>query len=69
MPHDLEKLQCEECDEFCCHCELCDCCKKTFYERDRWREIADTLLETWCSTYGISRERAIEKYYPEFDWM
>jgi hypothetical protein len=35
-------------------------------ERDRWRDIANNLLQEWCANYGISRERAIEKYFPEF---
>lgn len=35
-------------------------------ERDRWRGIANNLLQEWCANYGIRRERAIEKYFPEF---
>ena len=35
-------------------------------ERNRWRGIANNLLQEWCANYGISRERAIEKYFPEF---
>lgn len=35
-------------------------------ERDRWKDIANNLLQEWCLKYGISRERAIEKYFPEF---
>ena len=35
-------------------------------ERDRWRGIANNLLQEWCAKYGIRRERAIEKYFPEF---
>lgn len=35
-------------------------------ERDRWRDIANGLLQEWCANYGISRDKAIEKYFPEF---
>jgi hypothetical protein len=35
-------------------------------ERDRWRDIANGLLQEWCANYGISREKAVEKYFPEF---
>jgi len=35
-------------------------------ERDRWKDIANNLLQEWCANYGIRRERAIEKYFPEF---
>ena len=35
-------------------------------ERDRWRDIANNLLQEWCANYGISRDKAIEKYFPEF---
>jgi hypothetical protein len=35
-------------------------------ERDKWRSIANNLLQEWCANYGIRRERAIEKYFPEF---
>jgi hypothetical protein len=35
-------------------------------ERDRWRDIANGLLQKWCANYGISRDKAIEKYFPEF---
>ena len=35
-------------------------------ERDRWKDIANKLLQEWCANYGIRRERAIEKYFPEF---
>ena len=35
-------------------------------ERNRWRDIANGLLQEWCANYGIRRERAIEKYFPEF---
>jgi hypothetical protein len=35
-------------------------------ERDRWRDIANGLLQEWCVNYGISRDKAIEKYFPEF---
>lgn len=38
-------------------------------ERDRWRDIANGLLQEWCANYGISRETAIEKYFPEFRGM
>ena len=38
-------------------------------ERDRWKDIANNLLQEWCASYGISRERAIEKYFPEFKGM
>jgi len=24
--HGDDENKCESCDEFCCHCELCDCC-------------------------------------------
>lgn len=40
--------------------------KRLEAERDRWREIANGLLKQWCADFGISRERAIEKYFPEF---
>jgi len=40
--------------------------KRLEAERDRWREIANGLLKQWCANFGISRERAIEKYFPEF---
>jgi len=40
--------------------------KRLEEERDRWRDIANNLLQEWCANYGIRRERAIEKYFPEF---
>ncbi len=40
--------------------------KRLEMEVERWRSIANGLLHGWCSNYGISRERAIEKYFPEF---
>ena len=40
--------------------------KKLEAERERWRDIANNLLQEWCANYGIRRERAIEKYFPEF---
>ena len=40
--------------------------KKLEAERDRWRDIANNLLQEWCANYGIRRERAIEKHFPEF---
>jgi hypothetical protein len=40
--------------------------KRLEAERDRWKDIANNLLQEWCANYGIRRERAIEKYFPEF---
>ena len=40
--------------------------KRLEAERDRWEDIANNLLQEWCANYGIRRERAIEKYFPEF---
>lgn len=43
--------------------------KKIEEERNKWRMIANKILQEWCDTFGITRQTAIEKYFPEIKEM
>ena len=50
--HGDNENRCESCDEFCCHCELCDCCL----------EILEVCL---VAADEIERLRAVSKWLAE----
>ena len=45
--HPDEDHNCTKCDEFCCTCELCDCCCNRLSQADRLR----ALITAWCDEH------------------
>ena len=55
MSHNYDDLRCYSCDQFCCNCELCKCCRKAIADHGH---IATVIAAKEDEIERLQKERS-----------